>query len=165
MQPRERLDQRQADRPALRRGLTVAGRKLVTADMADDTLHHIEARAEDTADLAQVQHPWHRHRRRLERFLDPIFAHHVVRSREDMTERRAPQHDLAGVRRDAVSQIGLPAGDQRDLARPPPLVVEDLGEVRADDVGLGSGDDRFEPLRGRIGERGGHAPAPWTAVG
>ncbi len=152
VEPRERLDQRATDRLALLRGAAVAGRKLVAADVAEDPLHHVEARSEHAVGFAEVQDPGHRNRGRLERRLDAILPHHVVGGRKHVTQRRPAKHHLAGIRRDAVGEIGLPAGDQRDLTRAPALVVEDLREVRPDDVRLGAGHDRLEALRGRVGE-------------
>ena len=78
--------------------------------------------------------------------------------RKDVPERRAAQDDLARVPGDAIGQVRLAAGDQRDVAPQPARVVQHVGQQRADDLRVGAGGDPLKALRGRVVEAGlGHA--------
>ena len=70
--------------------------------------------------------------------MHPVLAHHVVSGRQHVPERRPTQDDLAGVRGDAVGQVGLAAGDQRDVAVAPARVVQHVGQQRPDDLRVGA---------------------------
>ena len=97
----------------------------------------------------------------VERREHPVLADHVVRGRQDVAERRPAQDDLAGVGGDAVGEVRLAAGDQRDVALQPARVVQHVGEQRPDDLRVGAGRDALEALRRGVveaaGRRRGHA--------
>ena len=163
MQLGQHVDERLADGAPLLRTLGVAGGQRVAADVPDHALHHVERGAERTVRGADVEGARDRHARSLERAQHALLAHHVVGRREDVPERRAAQHDFAGIRAHAVREVGLAAGDQRDVAHAPALVVQRLGEQRPDDVRLGARGDPLQSLGGRIVEARGHRTAPAVA--
>ena len=148
------VDQRGADRRPRLRPVGVARRQGVPADVAEHALHHVEVDAQGAVGAAEVQDARHRHGCAVEGLQHAMLAHHVVRGGEDVAERGPPQDHLAGVAGDSVGEVGLAAGDERDVALGPARVVQHAGEQRADDVGLGAGRDRLEPLGGRIVEGG-----------
>ena len=151
----EHVDERFADRVPLRRRVGVAVGQRVAADVPEHALHHVERRAEL---VAQVQRARHRDGGPVERGEYAVLAAHVVRGGKDVSERWPAQDELAGVAGDAVGQVRLAAGDQRDVAVQPAGVVQHIGEQRSDDLGVGARGDALEPLGGRVVEAGlGHA--------
>ena len=135
----EYVDERCSDRRPRLGTVRVPRRQRVAADVAEHALHHVEVDAQRPVRAAEMQDARHRHGGALERVQDAVLADHVVRGGQDVPERRAPEHHLAGVAGDPVREVGLAAGDQRDVALQPARVVQRLGEQRADDVGLGAG--------------------------
>ena len=137
----QHVDQSLAHEAALRRLVGVPGRERLAADVALDQLHDVERRAEHLGVGAQVQGAWHRDRRARQGCHHGVLAHHVVRGRQDVAQRRSSQHDRPVGTVDPVGQVALATGDERDRAVLPRRVGEDRGEVRADHgrVGAGSG--------------------------
>ena len=158
VQVRENVDEDLADGLPVVAVLGVARRKLIAADMADDALHDVERRPERALGIAEVQHPRNRDGRPLERREDPVLADHVMGRGKDVTERRTPQDDLAGVGGDPVRQVRLAAGDERHVAGEPAFVVQHLREQRPDDPWVGPGADALQALgRGVVEARLGCA--------
>ena len=81
---------------------------------AVDEAHHVERRPVDVDVLAQPEGRRHRHRRLADGGDDLVLARHVVGRRQDVAERRPPQHEPRPVAAgDGERQVRPAAGDQR----------------------------------------------------
>ena len=80
--------------------------------------HDVERRPVDVDVRAQPERRRHGHGRGTERGDDPVLAHHVVRGRQHVAERRAPEHEPPPVRPGhCKGQVGSSAADGLRLER------------------------------------------------
>ena len=111
VEAREHVDERVAAPPRVlgREPRHVVGR---TQDPSVDAFHHVEGRAVHVVVLAQGVDARHGHVGGCQRGDHAVLARHVVRGRDDVTERRAPQHPCACAVGDGVREVGATAGDE-----------------------------------------------------
>ncbi len=79
---------------------------------AVDEPHEIERRPDDVGIGAAGQRDRHRNGGSGQRGQHPVFAIHVVRSRQHVPEGRAAEHDLPAIEVEPVGEVGPAAGDE-----------------------------------------------------
>ena len=130
-----RVDERPAGVAAGRFGERALGGLAVAQHVTVDETHHVERRAVDVEVVAEALHRRNGNGGALQCRQDPVLAAHVVRTGEDVAERRSAQHESGSARAgDPERQVRMAAGDH----------VEPERADRTVDVGFEPGRDRSD---------------------
>ena len=121
----------------------------IANDQTVDETHHVERRSVDRGIVAEAEGRSHGHRCVLKCGDDPMFATHVVGTREDVAEWGASNDVLRTIGTGhAKRQIGMAAGDQ----------IEREGATCSGDVGFEPRSDSWDVDTGNVGTARAHAP-------
>ncbi len=108
-------------------------------DLPVDELHHVERRVVDGDVVAETERGRDRDGSGRQRGQHLVLAGHVVRGRQHVAERRAPQYPVAVPVVDRVGEVRAAAGDQRRRQLAAGRTVDVRGEPRSQPFEIDTG--------------------------
>ena len=99
-------------------GLREQRRHRIAHDESAASFDDEERCADDRRVVAERQGPGRPVEHRPQPVQHPVLARHVVRARSDVSERWTAHDQLGRAHRDAVREVGVPAGELLDAQRP-----------------------------------------------